>query len=391
MNTASEPPQYPHLGSFSDFVAVARTLRPLFPPAPPGPETRRLAAEVLRFTVGDEMPRDVQTAGTWVADGVRGEKVTWLVGYGPRTHAWVLSPDKTQGPLPGIVALHDHGHYKFYGREKIADGPDGPLAALSSFRETYYGGRAYANALAREGFVVLVHDVFLWGSRKFPLEVMPERELLLAQPVGETLEQDDVEEDIRRYNGAAYLHEHLAAKYCTVLGTNLSAVAAYEDRVALNYLRCRNDVDGGRVGCIGLSGGGLRASLLRATSDHLQACAIVGMMSTYEGLLGNCIAPHTWMLFPAGWSAHGDWPDLASCAAPAPLLVQFLQDDAQFTLEGMQAADSRMAAGYLRSGASGAYTGQFYPGPHRFDLLMQEKAFSWLGNWAAHGAAKGIS
>ena len=42
--------------------------------------------------------------------------------------------------------------------------------------------------------------------------------------------------------------------------------------------------------------------MLRATSDELAACVIVGMMSTYEGLLSDGIAPHTWMLFPAGWS-----------------------------------------------------------------------------------------
>jgi hypothetical protein len=36
------------------------------------------------------------------------------------------------------------------------------------------------------------------------------------------------------YNGAAYLHEHLVSKYCTLLGTNIAAVVAYEDRVALN-------------------------------------------------------------------------------------------------------------------------------------------------------------
>ena len=53
---------------------------------------------------------------------------------------------------------------------------------------------------------------------------------------------------------------------------------------------------------VGLPGGGLRAALMRATSDELAACVIVGMMSTYEGLLSDCVAPHTWMLFPAGWS-----------------------------------------------------------------------------------------
>ena len=181
-----------------------------------------------------------------------------------------------------------------------------------------------------------------------------------------------------RYNGAAYLHEHLISKYCTVLGTSLAAVIAYEDRVALNVLRMRADVDPARSGCVGLSGGGLRAAVLRATSDELAACVIVGMMSTYEGLLSDGIALHTWMLFPAGWSEAGDWPDLAASAAPSPLLVQFLLDDAQFTVGGMRNAHSRMAATYAQAGERESYAGEFYPGPHRFDIPMQEAALAWL-------------
>jgi hypothetical protein len=145
-----------------------------------------------------------------------------------------------------------------------------------------------------------------------------------------------------------HLHEHVVSKSCTVLGTSLAAVIAHEDRVALNVLRMPADVEPARIGCVGLSGGGLRASLMRATSDKPAACVVAGMMSTYEGLLSDCVAPHTWMLFPAGWSDAGDWPDLAASAAPSPLLVQFLLDDELFTADGMRNADLRLAATYAR-------------------------------------------
>jgi hypothetical protein len=102
------------------------------------------------------------------------------------------------------------------------------------------------------------------------------------------------------------------------------------------------------------------------------------MMNTYDGLLDHSVAPHTWMLFPAGWGTRGDWPDLAACGAPLPLLVQCAIDDAQFTPAGMRAADERMAAHYAKAGAPEAYRGEFYPGPHRFDAAMQESAFAWL-------------
>jgi hypothetical protein len=110
----------------------------------------------------------------------------------------------------------------------------------------------------------------------------------------------------------------------------------------------------------------------------LRACVIAGMMSTYGELIDRCVAPHTWMLFPAGWSLRGDWPDLAASAAPAPLLVQYLLDDAQFTVAGMRQADARIAAHYRNAQGAEAYRGEFYPGPHRFDVPMQQCAFSWL-------------
>ena len=377
MNQPAKP-RFEHLGPFSDLVAAARALQPLFPAAPPGPETRCKAREVFRFTIGDEQPQDIRSERHWIADGVEGEEVSWSVGFGPRTYAWVLKPAGATSRLPGVVALHDHSAFKFFGKEKIADGPDGPAESLGALRRAAYDGRAYANLLAKEGFVVLAHDCFLWGSRRFPLDVMPKREVSLADAVGQTLEQVSADQEIARYNGAAYLHEHLVAKYCTLLGTSLAAVMAFEDRVALKYLRSRRDVDAERVACIGLSGGGLRASLLRATAERLAACVIVGMMTTYEGLLDHCVAPHTWMLFPPNWCAYGDWPDLAASAAPSPLLVQYLLDDALFTVDGMRSAHARIAGHYAKASAVNAYVGEFYPGAHRFDRSMQESAFAWL-------------
>ena len=44
----------------------------------------------------------------------------------------------------------------------------------------------------------------------------------------------------------------------------------------------------------------------------------------------------------------------------------------------MEAAHERIAGHYRRAGAAEAYLGQFYDGPHKFDLEMQESAFAWV-------------
>jgi hypothetical protein len=95
-------------------------------------------------------------------------------------------------------------------------------------------------------------------------------------------------------------------------------------------------------------------------------------------MLDHGVAPHTWMLFPPGWSVEGDLPDFAAAGAPAPLLVQYALDDTLFTPAGMKAADMHLAKQYEAAGARSSYRGDFYAGPHRFDAEMQEAAFSWL-------------
>jgi dienelactone hydrolase len=366
---------YRELGIYSDWV-VAAGRGEGFPVAPPGPETQRLVRDSLGFFRAAERPQDLRIESRWERDGLEGEEVSWSVSYGPRTRAWVLKPAGAHMPLPGVLALHDHGDFKFYGKEKIADGPEPAPAIMVAHRDWYYGGRAFANALALEGFVVLVHDVFPWGSRKFPWESMPE----MARHAGEALAQSAPPllgaGEVAVYNVATDVHEHIIEKYCSILGTTFAGVIGSEDRVAVAYLASRQDVIADRIGCIGLSGGGSRSALLAATCDTISAAVIVGMMSTYGGLLDRHVSTHTWMLFPAGWARHGDWPDLAACRAPLPLLVQYDLDDELFTGEGMRAADERLREHY--AGAPGGYTGEFYPGRHKFDLEMQRSAFAWL-------------
>ncbi len=369
---------YKHLGQFSDLVAAAQHQQPLYPMARPGRETQRKVREALGFCEQPAVPLNTRVDATWERDGVTGEALSWSVGYGPRTQAWLFKPTGATGLLPGVLALHDHGGFKFFGKEKIADGPDAPESVIVAFRNECYGGRAYVNALARAGFAVLVHDTFLWGSRKWLLEDMPEsiRASVKNAPVPDGA--DAVAQQAIAYNAAAGHHEHLVAKYCNLLGTGMPGVVCFEDRVAFNYLRSRPDISVDRVGCIGLSGGGNRAAMLSATHDAVAATVIVGLMCTYESVLDHNVWSHTWMLYPYGLARDMDWPDLASCRAPAPMLVQYDTEDDLFTLEGMHAAHERIAGHYAHVGAPEAYTAQFYPGPHKFDLDMQAAAFVWL-------------
>jgi hypothetical protein len=368
-----------HLGIYSDWVEAANKQADLYPVASPGEETRQRIRKILGFGKSSPVAEDVRIATSWKRDGIAGEEISWSAGYGPRTQAWFLKPDKMDEPLPGVLALHGHDGFKFFGKEKVTDGKEPPAATVQDLRAELYEGTAFVNELAKQGFAVLVHDVFLWGSRRFPFETMPR---LIHQQV------DDWEQrqarnrksttEIDRYNAAAWWHEHLVAKYCNLLGTSLAGVVNFEDRVALQYLGSRSDVRSGLCGCIGLSGGGCRAALLQATCDEIGAAVVVGMMTTYAELLDRHVEPHTWMFFPPGLATICDWPDLAASRAPSPLLVQYDRDDQLFSIQGMESAHARIASHYEQIGQPSQYLGRFYDGLHKFDKEMQKDAFAWL-------------
>jgi hypothetical protein len=108
-------------------------------------------------------------------DGVTTSQPSWQLGYGPRTSAcWLIRPADTDGPLPGVLALHCHGGNKFGGADRLVELPaEHPSAALA--RADLYEGRAIATDLARRGFAVLAHNSFAWGSRRFDLAAPPRR------------------------------------------------------------------------------------------------------------------------------------------------------------------------------------------------------------------------
>lgn len=343
------------LGAFSGLAEIAARDRGLFPaPGPDLPERLRDALGVLDLSAAD-----VRVERRWTDGDLAGEELSWTVGFGPRTRAYLLRPRGAAGPLPGVVAMHCHAGMKRAGKDKIADGPDPPAAEVVRLRDRLYGGRAYAGELARRGFAVLAHDVFAWGSRRFPL----------TGPDG----------DPGRYEEAAREHEHVLAKACTLLGTSFAGVLASEDLAAAAYLRSRPGI--ASVAAIGLSGGGARAALLGALDPGIGAVAVAAMVSSFRDFRDEHVAAHSWMLFPPGLTRLADWPGVVAARAPAPLMVLYATADPLFPAAGTARAHRQITAAYRN--APGHYTGVFFDTSHQFDRAMQDTAFSWLTDTAA--------
>jgi len=330
--------------------------------------------ELLAFTP-PKTPLNATIDARRKEDHIVVETISYDMPYGPRAQGFFLYPKERSRKLPAVLALHDHGGFKYYGKEKITAIPNEP-DILRQFKGECYSGRSWATELARRGFAVLAIDVFLFGSRKIPVDSLNEE--FQERFIGL---EDGSKEYIQKYDELAAEQEHIIAKTIFAAGSTWPGVFTYEDRRAVDYLLTRPEIDPNRIGCGGLSGGGLRTIFLAGLDPRVRCGVCVGFMSTFRELLRNRIKCHTWMLYVPYLNRFLDMPDVIALRAPAPLMVQYDMEDQLYTIDGQKQADQKIAQIYSKMGYPDNYVGKFYPGPHKFDAEMQEDAFRWFEKW----------
>lgn len=309
-------------------------------------------------------------------DGLQVEEISWQLPYGRPTEAIVLKPLDAQGPLPGILAFHDHGGNKYFGRRKITQTTDEQHPLIVTHQENYYEGRAWANEMAKRGYVVLISDAFPFASRRVMMADVTER-----IRKGLTDENPEAPENIEAYNEWAGEHEHIMAKSLFCGGTTWPGVFFAEDQKALDILCAREDVDENRVGCGGLSGGGMRTAFMGGLDPRIKCAVCVGFMSTWRDFLLHKSHTHTWMVYVPILPLELDFPEILGLRAPLPTLVLNDSEDQLYTLPEMERAEEILQAVYDKANASDHFTTSYYPGLHKFDAPMQDEAFDWFDLW----------
>lgn len=322
-----------------------------------------------------------ETIAQYTEDGLDIEEIQWQLPYGRPTQAVVLKPQGASGPLPAVLGLHDHGGNKYFGRRKIVRTERLSHPLMIAHQRRYYAGRAWANEIARRGFVVLVHDAFAFASRRVMFQDMAEIPWGDSSTQGMSDIDPENEENIEIYNRWAAAHESVMAKSLFCAGTTWPGVYFSEDRAALDVLTARDDVDAQRVGCAGLSGGGLRTVYLGGLDPRIRCAICVGFMTTWNDFLLNKAYTHTWMTYTPLLRRYLDFPEILGLRAPLPTMVQSCIDDPLYTMPEMEAADRILQDVFDRAGAADHYQCRFYPGEHKFDLPMQQHAFQWFDRW----------
>ncbi len=292
-----------------------------------------------------------------------------------RIPVYVLIPAGVSLPAPAVVALHDHGGFYFWGKEKLVEvTPEHP--ELRAFKQRYYDGRSIADELARRGFVVIVSDMLHWGERGLYLEDDPVR-------IKER-SADVTPQDIREFNARSWAHEELVSRTAMACGVTWAGINIMDDYRVTDYLLTRKEVDASRVGCIGLSLGSVRSIFLGALHPAVRASVAVCWMAEYQGMIRNNVRNGIgYTKLVPGLYTHLDWPDVASLHWPGALMTINGLKDELYPLEAAKAAVHKLERIFVKAGTPGEYTGIFFDGPHSFPAEMQERAFEWLSEHLA--------
>lgn len=290
-----------------------------------------------------------------------------------RVPAFVQIPKGLTKPAPAVVVLHDHGGFYFWGKEKVVD-RENEHPVLADFKRRYYAGKGIASELARKGYVTITIDMFYWGERRMLLDDDP--------PDWRERPDSITPQRIAEFNRRSGESESLVARSIYSAGFTWSGVMFRDDLRTVDYLVTRPEVDPKRIGCAGLSVGGLRSCHLAALDDRIKAAVVVGWMASYPAQLKSHIR-HTigFTKLVPGLMQHLDYPDVASLAMPTPLLVINGSRDALFDLEGVKHCFAKLTSCYAKAGKPDRFRGSLHDTPHEFNAEMQQEAWQWLERW----------
>ncbi len=380
-----QPPAPPaaagsHIGSLYPFVqrqADRSTLELSFL----RPEFRDLAAWQARaratvlerlFYAPPAARPDVQVIRREDHDDYVQEYLTFQTTPDLRVPAYVLIPKKTKLPAPGIVALHCHGGFYVWGKEKLVE-LDHEHPALTEYKQQLYQGTSIASQLARRGYVVVVIDAFYWGERRMLLDEDPP-----SYRDAPTMTKDDV----AAFNRRSQAGEQLVARSLFAAGITWPGVLLWDDLRTVDYLASRPEVDPQRLGCVGLSLGGYRSFLLAALDPRIKVAVDVGWMTSFGSQIRTHIVNTVGLTFHiGGLYRYLDLPDLAALIAPRALLVINGSRDALFSPDGVRTAFEKIGACFEKAGAAERQHCRLYDAPHQFNHQMQDEAFGWLAQW----------
>ncbi len=323
--------------------------------------------ELLHYDPPETAPQ-AEVVDRWETDEYIQEKILFNTTPWFRVPAYVLIPKGFSGKRPAIVDLHCHAGAFVFGKEKVMPLRN-PHPAHTQLVQNAYDGRSTSAELAKRGYVVISIDRFYFGERRTLFDDL--------NSLGMDLSNYSID-DVQTANRRAGRGESTLARSLFWAGTTWHGIGHWDDIRTVDYLVSRPEVDGSRIGCMGISMGSDRTNYLCALDDRIQCAVSVGWVSTLRPLIKAHVDTHSFSHFLPGLTRFMDLPDMLGAFTPKPLMVLQCSQDGLYTLGGMEGAVEKLKKIYRKADAPERFKGKFYDQPHRFSADMQEDAFRWF-------------
>ena len=260
----------------------------------------------------------------------------------------LLVPRGVRGRFPAVICPHGHGSA---GKWMTSGRRD--LPAMRPIIAKYRGD--YGLEIARRGFVVACPDARGFGERREP-----------------AIQGDRATPDL--------FHRH-SCHHLTLsggpLGLSVQGMWTWDLMRLLDFLERDPRVDAARLGCAGLSGGGLQTLDLAALDPRVKAAVVSGYFyGVRESLLVqnfNCMCN----MVPGLWEDF-DMGDLGALVAPRGLFIETGDRDTLNGKSGVANTRSQVRIArraYRALGRPGEICQHVFRGKHRWDGKL---SIPWL-------------
>ncbi len=269
---------------------------------------------------------------------------------------YVLVPKRAKPPYRPIIAVHGHGTWGHHPVAGVYD-PKVP-AQVEMVRLHNYD---YGAQLARAGFLVFCPCSRAHGDRMEPADLKQQAREPENQYLSSCLE---------------------VSKAMILLGRSLIGARVFDIGRVIDYINTQPEPNTGRIGMVGLSGGGTVTTFAAATDRRIAAAVIQGYMCTFRAsilAMPHCLCNHI-----PGLLRWAEMHDVGGLIAPRPLLVVSGTKDPIFPVSAVRTACREIRRIYQTLSVPDAlnapdrFARDIFAGPHRWET---RKALPFLKKW----------
>jgi dienelactone hydrolase len=274
-------------------------------------------------------PLGAITLETRAFPGYVREKIVFDSQPGVSVLAYLLLPEKVRRPAAVMICVPGHGR----GVDDIVgiDEQGGERTDKAGYQHDF------AIQVAEAGMAALAIEPMGFGCRRDAINARVGLSRKACDPVA----------------GGALL-----------VGQTMIGWRVWDVMRTIDYIATRSELDAGRMGCMGISGGGTVTVFATALDPRIRAALVSGYLNTFRDSIGSLA--HCSDNYVPGILNWAEMHDLAGLIAPRPLFVESGERDNIFPIRASVESFNEVRQIYEIFGAADRVEHEVFPDEHAF-------------------------